>query len=88
MFSPVFVMYSRLALSETDSIRRESHKQVMDLMVKRSPSQTLRLGSNNSIRSSKPANKIMLHPASAARNKSQSCIGRAKVQWVNRKWLP
>ncbi|KAM6936324.1 uncharacterized protein PEZ65_006468 [Lycodopsis pacificus] len=39
----------KLTLSETDSIRRESYKQqqVTDFMVERSPSQTLRLGSNN-----------------------------------------
>ncbi|XP_054478413.1 telethonin [Anoplopoma fimbria] len=41
----------KLTLSETDSIRRESYKQqqVTDFMVERSPSQTLRLGSNNRV---------------------------------------
>ncbi|XP_007556450.1 PREDICTED: telethonin-like [Poecilia mexicana] len=36
----------RITLSETDSVRRESYKQqqVVHLMVKRSPSQTLKLG--------------------------------------------
>ncbi|XP_068592154.1 telethonin [Cebidichthys violaceus] len=41
----------KLILSETDSIRRESYKQqqVTDFMVERSPSQRLRLGSNNRV---------------------------------------
>ncbi|XP_044062593.1 telethonin [Siniperca chuatsi] len=40
----------KLTVSETDSIRRESYKQqqVVHFMVERSPSQTLRLGSNSS----------------------------------------
>ncbi|XP_070768757.1 telethonin [Enoplosus armatus] len=39
----------KLTLSETDSSRRESYKQqqVVHFMVERSPSQTLRLGSNS-----------------------------------------
>ncbi|KAF3691628.1 Telethonin Titin cap protein [Channa argus] len=39
----------RLTLSETDNSRKESYKQqqVVHLMVERSPSQTLRLGSHN-----------------------------------------
>ncbi|XP_037640996.1 telethonin [Sebastes umbrosus] len=39
----------KLTLSETDSVRRESYKQqqVTHFMVERSPSQTLRLGSNS-----------------------------------------
>lgn len=43
------VMCSRLTVSETDSIRKESYKQqqVVHFMVERSPSQTLRLGSNS-----------------------------------------
>lgn len=45
----VCIMCSRLTLSETDSVRRESYKQqqVTHFMVERSPSQTLRLGSNS-----------------------------------------
>lgn len=45
----VCVLCSRLTLSETDSIQRESYKQqqVVHFMVQRSPSQTLRLGSNS-----------------------------------------
>ncbi|XP_068426652.1 telethonin [Clinocottus analis] len=41
----------KLTLSETDSIRRESYKQqqVADFLVERSPSQTLRLGSNSRV---------------------------------------
>ncbi|XP_038567957.1 telethonin [Micropterus salmoides] len=39
----------KLTVSETDSIRKESYKQqqVVHFMVERSPSQTLRLGSNS-----------------------------------------
>lgn len=42
-------MCSRLTLSETDSVHGESYKQqqVVHFMVQRSPSQTLRLGSNS-----------------------------------------
>lgn len=42
-------MCSRLTLSETDSVHRESYKQqqVVHFMVQRSPSQTLRLGSDS-----------------------------------------
>lgn len=44
------VLSSRLTLSETDGIRRESYKQqqVVHFTVQRSPSQTLKLGSNSS----------------------------------------
>lgn len=42
---------SRLTLSETDAIRKESYKQqqVAHFMVERNPSQTLRLASHNRI---------------------------------------
>ncbi|XP_041799255.1 telethonin [Chelmon rostratus] len=71
----------KLTLSETDSVQRESYKQqqVVHFMVQRSPSQTLRLGSN-----SRAMTKHQLPLLSAYRDlhRATTTLGRPERQPV------